>query len=52
LILLYNLQPAVKRAEMYIKVGLVLLCVELRTLGTYGAQSLFVAWVVTPLWYT
>eukprot|EP01045_Picozoa_sp_COSAG04_P022003 COSAG04_NODE_2426_length_4143_cov_6.064787_4_plen_592_part_00 len=50
------LKPASKLGEFYIKVGLVLLCVELKTLGTYGAPAFVVGWGVTPIvlafmWY-
>eukprot|EP01047_Picozoa_sp_COSAG01_P039000 COSAG01_NODE_3197_length_6430_cov_36.427263_4_plen_249_part_00 len=42
-------KPASKLGEFYIKVGLVLLCVELTTLGRYGWPAFLVAWAVTPV---
>ena len=42
-------RPASKLGEFYIKVGLVLLCVELKTLGLYGWPAFLVAWGVTPI---
>ena len=43
------LEPGAKRAEFFIKIGLVLLGVELSSLGSYGAAGLVVAWGVTPV---
>jgi uncharacterized membrane protein YadS len=50
------LKPASSRGEFFIKIGLVLLCVEFGTLASYGLPALIVAWVVTPIiiilgWY-
>jgi hypothetical protein len=42
-------KPGSKLGEFYIKVGLVLLCVELKTLVTYGLPGFVVAWGVTPI---
>ena len=41
--------PAAKLAEFFIKIGLVLLAIELSTLGQYGVAGLLVAWCVTPV---
>lgn len=42
-------KPGTKLGEFYIKIGLVLLCVELKTLVTYGVPGFVVAWGVTPI---
>jgi len=43
------IEPAAKLAEFFIKIGLVLLAIELSSLGQYGVAGLLVAWCVTPV---
>ena len=39
-------EPAAKLAEFFIKIGLVLLCIELSTLGAYGVAGLMVVFLL------
>eukprot|EP00301_Raphidiophrys_heterophryoidea_P000675 c10339_g1_i2.p1 GENE.c10339_g1_i2~~c10339_g1_i2.p1 ORF type:complete len:255 (+),score=60.84 c10339_g1_i2:328-1092(+) len=42
------LKPSSSQGELYIKIGLVLMCVELATLFAYGLPAVIVSWGVTP----
>jgi len=43
------LSPASKQGEFYIKIGLVLMAVQLQKLAEFGLPALIVSWGVTPI---